>query len=121
MNDLARTTPLDLRAPGAQPYQTTHYAAFRLDERRTQPLRVDDQSSLTAALNSVLPLCIHKEKLAIRETDDVTGKTVLHLYAIKRKSAANYVWEGHRQVRVQTLYAEPLCSFDGDVVMGERA
>jgi hypothetical protein len=56
----------------------------------------------------------HKQHLLIRELGDRGVR--LHLFAIKKKAAPRYVWQGHEQKRVHDLYAAEVCSFDGGVV-----
>jgi hypothetical protein len=95
------------------------FAAFRLDPQlpgrvfRIAPFSAAD---LDEALNDAKTRCSHKETLVIRETDQLSGETRLHLYAVKQKSRPTYVWEGHRQVAVRDLYLEPVCTLPAEVL-----
>ncbi len=100
----------------ASRYSAKTYAAFRVSDGRTDRLRLNAPASLTAAVGDAQLLCLHKETLLIRETDEETGAVKLHLYAIKRRSAPDYVHEGFVTRRVQRLYAEKLCEIDGAVL-----
>jgi hypothetical protein len=110
-----------IAAPYARPipYTGKAFAAFRVTEApaRTYPVRITGTpTNLDDALAESIGTFIFKEKLLIRETDDATGKTTLHLFAIKRKSAPDYVWVGNRQERVNRLYAEKVCEIDGGIL-----
>jgi hypothetical protein len=102
-----------------QAYTGKTYKAFRVTEsNRTHPHRiVGTPATLDEALNAALtgPSSLyHKDKLVIRESE--AGKVTLHVFAIKRKSKPDYVREGFETRRVQRLYAEPVCSIDGEIL-----
>ena len=92
------------------------YAAFKVsDLGRTYPVQMHcEPESLRDALNAAVVNCAHKETLLIRETDEAGVR--LHLYAIKRRSAPDYVRTGHEVERVHRLYAEAICVIDGAVL-----
>ncbi len=52
----------------------------------------------------------HKDHLVIRETDDLGER--LHIYAIKRRSAARFVHRHHITERVRDLYAAHVCTIN---------
>lgn len=108
MNALAAT------APRPAPYQAVTYAAFRLDNGRASPLNIGEATSLTAAVDTAKLACLHKEVLAIRETD-ADGVRV-HLYAIKRRAPQWKQLPGEVvPTRVAELYAEAVCVVPGSV------
>jgi hypothetical protein len=114
-----------------QPYSATRFEAFRIVEaskqspadewskrppqRTTYALGDIPATSLGEALNATLGKCLilHKEHLAIRETNDRGSR--VHLFSIRRKSAPSYRFVDHQQVREHRLYAAHLCTFDGGV------
>lgn len=110
--------PIPALAPArATPFRAKTFAAFRITDNpaRTRPVQITgDPATLDQARDGALGTFIHGEKLLIRETED--GRVTLHLYAIKRKSAPEYVWVGHEQKRVNRLYAEKVCEIDGRVL-----
>lgn len=115
--------PQIITAPSSRPtpYTGKTFAAFRITDapERTYPVRITGTpSTLDQAVTESIGTFIFKEKLLIRETDEQTGKVTLHLFAIKRRSQPDYVWNGHRQERVHRLYAERVCSVDGAVLHG---
>jgi hypothetical protein len=120
------TAPM-LRDPRAERFTPKLFLAFRLVESRngftkatgwkSYPLPLGDPpETLTEAMTAATAACLlHKDRLAIRETDELTGATVLHLYAVKQKSTPRYVHRDHRTVPVRDLYLEPICSVPGEV------
>jgi hypothetical protein len=108
--------------PRLSRYSHMAYEAFRIGENgRSSSLKIDGEpQSLNEALSSVLPACMHKDKLVIRATSG--GQAKLHLYEIKRKSQPIFVHENHATRRVHPLYAEQWCSLDcGGALFGEQA
>lgn len=117
---------LPIASTRAQPYSATRFEAFRICEvspppyggppcRTTYGLGDIPATSLDEALNATLGKCLilHKEHLAIRETDERGAR--IHLYAIRRRSAPTYRFENHQQVREHRLYAAHVCTVDGGV------
>lgn len=81
----------------------------------TTPIDIGEPESLLAAVQAAQGRCCHKDHLAIHETDEA-GAVRVHVYAIRRKSAASYEFDrNHIQRRVYTLYAAEVC------VLGEEA
>lgn len=108
--------PAATPTPRPIPYTGKTFTAFRVTESpaRTYPVQITGTpASVDEALAQSIGTFIQKEKLLIRETDDATGKTTLHLFAIKRRSTPDYVWVGGKQERVNRLYAELVCEIDG--------
>jgi hypothetical protein len=131
-------------SPAARPglYRPTRYEAFHIshDTNRTYPVRLDVVVSYTrdlqrrevpcpapATLQEAIDRALatsafnHKDKLAIKATDATTSKITLHLYAVKRKSAPDYVWRDHVQYREHRLYVDPVCALDWAVLAGDHA
>lgn len=105
-------------APIAEPravrFNATCFYPYRVTESgKTYPLVVDC-ASLKEAVEGAKVRCLHKEHLLIKEAGP--NGVRLHLFAIRKKAAPRYVWEGHVQKRVQDLYAAPVCSFDAGVI-----
>lgn len=100
-------------------YTAKTYAAFRLrDSGKADKLAFTAApASLQDALNAVLPGCIHKDRIAVRERDAETGAVLLHVYVIKRR-APQWVQPAGEIVprRVADLYAEAVCVIDGGVL-----
>lgn len=107
----------DHQAYGTRPYTPRSYAAFRArNDGRTDLLRIDGSpTSLADALANVLPLCIFKDKVAVRETDDDGSR--LHLFTI-RKKAPQWVHPAGEIMprRVEDLYADPVCVLDMTII-----
>lgn len=105
--------------PVTERFTPKAFSAFRLDPERPGlagrilPLCGE---TLEEAVNDAKTRCIHKEVLAVREADELTGEVRVHLFAIKQKSRPNYVWQGHRQVAVRELYVEPVCVLPAEVL-----
>lgn len=106
--------------PAAEPFTTKVFAAFRFDPERPGmagarilPLEAE---TLEQAVNEAKTRCVHKEVLAVRESDELTGETRVHLFAVKQKSRPSYVWQGHRQVAMRELYVEPICVLPAEVL-----
>ena len=111
---------------GVVPYSATSFEAFRVTnigdakrpKWRTYTLPPIEADSLDEALADALcggQAVYHKDQIIIRETGEQGAK--LHLYAIKRKSSPTYLWEDHTQKRVNRLYADPVCTIDGGILM----
>lgn len=111
----------------AERYSPVRYEAFRVCEplpaSKRQPIYplplagpiVTLADALTAALTGGRSVN-HKDKLAIRATDEETGEVTLHLYAIKRKSTPRYVYKDYQTRREFDLYADPICTLSGEVL-----
>jgi hypothetical protein len=121
MNAPAQLRPL--------PYNTKLFAAFRLHElpcqpfdngsrSRTSPIAIHGATSLDEAVNAAIYTLSHKEKLLIRETDEESGKTTLHLFAVKKRARADFVRVGDRVERRERLYCERLCEIEGGILHG---
>lgn len=109
-------------------YAATTFEAYSVSERhkpafnpdlpwqRTVKLGEINAATVDEAVNAALAshALLHKEHLVIRE-EGPRGVRI-HLFAIKRRSAARFVWQDHRQVRVHDLYAELVCEIDGGVL-----
>lgn len=81
----------------ASPTRREVYRAWRIvpDSSRGEaiPLATAPATSLAEALDNALTGCVqHKDHVAILVTDTVTGKRMVHFYAIKRKSAPQISW-----------------------------
>lgn len=110
--------------PRAVPLTHVSFDAFKVPEAggaspRTYALGSIDAPALDDALNGALAkfALFHKDTLLIRETSE-RGVRV-HVYSIKRKSAARYVHRNHVTRAVHDLYASPVCTMDLDVIGGE--
>lgn len=105
--------------PATERFSAKSFAAFRLDPERpgrAGPILPLAAQTLEEAVNDAKTRCIHKEVLAIREADELTGETRVHLFEVKQKSRPTYVWQGHRQVAVRELYVEPVCVLPAEVL-----
>lgn len=97
------------RAAEATKLQRETYRAWRIvpDSSDAHPLPSGHADSLRAALDHALTgyVC-HKDHVAILVTDTVTGKRMLHVHAIKRKSAPQYRWdpETKQHIRFHSHY-----------------
>lgn len=99
-------------------YVPKTFAAFRIGEGGTSRLSID-ADDLQGALNAALPACIHKDKLAIREADEETGETVVHLYVIRRRAPMWVQPAGEIMPRrVCDHYAELVATLPGEVFGG---
>jgi hypothetical protein len=104
-------------------YAGKSFAAFRVTDNpaRTYPVQITGiPRTIDEARDAAIGTFIHKEKLLIRETDDATGRTTLHLWAVKKK-AAQWRWEGSVQIRFTPLFAEKLCEIDGALLSPRSA
>jgi len=116
------TMPAGIRP---RPYTAKAYAAFRIDDPypngfvpEPKPfLFADEPATLDEALAIVVPKCAHKSKLAIRETDADTGRTLVHLYTIRQRSTPEYYRDSRGiEQRSHRLYPELLAVIDGAVL-----
>jgi hypothetical protein len=125
---LIRSVAEECGGPQAVRFSPTKFEAFRICEapkpqpnvpprRTTFPLGEIPAASLDEALNATLAKCLllHKDHLAIRETDERGSRT--HLFAIKRRAAPDYVSQGHVWKAVHRLYAAPVCVIDGALAL----
>jgi hypothetical protein len=114
VNQLARIVP--------RPFAARKFRAFRVTESpaRTYPLPIEGRpATLDDALTAVLAgpkLVAHKDRVIIREADELSGAVTVHVYAI-RKGKARWVDVGGIATRVEDLKAELVCSFDGEAVL----
>lgn len=97
------------------PYAAVTYRAFRIDNGSASEIRLNRPATLDAAREEAQLACLHKETLAIRETDDDGAR--VHLFVIRR-AAAKWVRQGFASVRVEDLYAEPVCVLPAEVFHG---
>lgn len=104
--------------PQTRPYSPTSYSAFRICGGRTYAVDIDGYclTTVEAARDAALlgQAFAHKDHLLIQERGDRGIK--LHLFAIKKKSAARWVTKDHVTRAVYDLYADPVCSIDGGVI-----
>jgi hypothetical protein len=117
---LTRSVAEECGAARAVPYSTTRYDAFRISESgRTYAVQIDGflLPTVEAARDAALlgQAFAHKDHLLIRESGDQGVK--LHLFAIKRKATPRYVHQGHVTRAVHDLYAAPVCTMDGGVLL----
>lgn len=119
-----------LPKPSATRINEESYEAFRVSSAtqtsRVEIPQVDNLKEAVAAalLNAGFD---HKEQLIIRESLPekrfvrLVSKRLLHIYTIRKRSAANYIWdkETHTQKRVQQLYEAHICTVDERVLAGE--
>ncbi|HEX5183622.1 MAG TPA: hypothetical protein VFW19_10785 [Allosphingosinicella sp.] len=107
--------------PRAGRFATKTFAAFRIADDmpgRSYRLAFDGRPrDLEDALNQTKVRCFHKDKLVIRETDELSTAVEFHLFAIKQKSRPRYEYKDHRQVAVRDLYAELICVLPAGVLL----
>jgi hypothetical protein len=114
--------PQPIPAARATRYTGKSFAAFRVtnDGKRTYPHPfAGEPETIDQARDLALTgpkLIAHKDCLLIRETDEASGATVLHLFAIKKKSTPDYVRDGFTTRAVHRLYAEKICEIDGSAL-----
>jgi hypothetical protein len=114
--------PQPIPAARATRYSGKTFAAFRVahDTDRTYPMPfAGEPATIDQARDLALTgpkLIAHKDCLLIRETDDASGKSTLHLFAIKKKSTPDYVRDGFTTRAVHRLYAEKICEIDGSAL-----
>jgi hypothetical protein len=101
-------------------FAQAQYEAFQVSDNRTYALGHISGATIDEALNGVLAgfALFHKQHLVIRETDESGSR--LHVYAIKRRSAPNYVYRDHAYHRQDVLYAAPVCAIDNDILQSTR-
>ena len=77
-----------------KPVNRTSLSAWRLSpdnpRHEARPLPIDNHLPLTQLAQELAVHCQHKDHFAIRVLDMVTGKAVVHFYAIKRESKAQW-------------------------------
>lgn len=56
------------------------------------------------------------QRLAVREIGN--GRDVLHIYAVRRKSIGNRVWNGHVPMTEYKRWLDHICTVDLNVVAG---
>lgn len=120
------TIPRATDEQNARPYSPTRYEAFRVTdigfkqpEWRTLALALPTLPDTVAeALNAGMVCCFHKDMLVIKEADELSGDATLYLYAIKRKSRPDYFYRDFVTHREHRLYADPICSIDGNLLFG---
>lgn len=110
----------------ARPYTGKTFTAFKVTnigfraaKWLTSPIPLDAHATVEEAKTAALTgqnQPGHKDHLLIRETDDETGKTTVHLFAI-RKSAPKFVRDGFATRRVEDLYADLVVVMDGEVLL----
>ena len=95
-------------AQSATPMNRETYRAWRISPdgsgREAIPLPSGHADSLKDALDNALTggkLVCHKDHVAILVTDTVTGKRMVHFYAIKRQSAPQFRWDPEQQRNVR--------------------
>lgn len=106
--------------PRAQRFATTTFTAFKLVDDlkgRCYPIQFEaSPAMLEEAVNAGLLRCHHKDKLVVRETNELTGETRLHIYAVKKKSAPTRVYRDYAYHNVHSLYVEPVCVVPAEVL-----
>lgn len=134
-----------VETPRAVPLRAKMFRVFKVtpgcDKRNGKDLplggRTYDRGDLKAAtLEEAIAEAVsdvffdHKETLVIRETgfDRVQWANVveerpvdrLHIFKIKKKSAARYTWKGNIRgyERSNDLYPDPLCTIDAQAMFG---
>lgn len=104
-------------AQSATPIQREVYRAWRLspDASRGEaiPLETAPAASLAEALDNALAgnVVCHKDHVAILVTDTVTGRRMLHLYAIRRQSAPQFRWDAGQQRHLRFHRHYPVALF----------
>lgn len=93
-------------------YSPATYYLYRVSGGRTYPMIVDC-NTLQEAVDGGKVRCQHKDNLLIREVEG--GRVKCHLYTIKRKSQPRYVYRDYQTTRVHDLYADHVCTFDGNL------
>ena len=117
-----------LATPRALRYAHTSFRAFKVSQGshrgketplggRTYDLGVIAADTLDEALNEALARggVAHKEHLVIQESGERGIR--LHLFAIRKKSAPRWVMKDHVQRAVYDLYASPMCTVDGGILL----
>jgi hypothetical protein len=107
--------------PRTATYRAISFTAFRVSDGgigrgAIGRLNIGDVATLDEAVNAAKGQLLHKDQLAVREQDEITGAAKVHLFAIRRKSAATFVRIAGEVSRVQALYAEPICVLSGEVL-----
>lgn len=124
--DSAVILPDEILPPAARQARTERFSpvrfrAFRIDTSISRqpivpiPLR-SPPASLEEAVNEAKQACFHKDKLVVREANEITGDTMLHLYAVKKKSTPARVYRDYAYHNVAQLYVEPICALYGEAL-----
>lgn len=99
------------------PYQAVQFEAFRVSGGQTARLSLGAVATLDEAVRSAAPACLFKEQLVIRERDEETGGTRLHIFTIRRKAPTWLTLPGeHLPTRTQQQFADLVCSVDEGVL-----
>lgn len=97
-------------------FQAKAFAAFRLSGTRTDRLAIGAPASLKDAVTAAQALCLHREHLAIRETDMLGGTSSVHLFAIRQKAGQWMRLPGEiAPRRIAPLFADPICAMDAAI------
>lgn len=102
----------------ARPAATERYTAWRIspDSPRAecQPCNMGNPATLREAINDALTGAAfqHKDTLALLITDTVSGKQIVHFYAIRQDTKAPYIFdkEKGRAVKAKRYYPDPIFS-----------
>lgn len=86
---------------------TETFAAFRVRDNG-EAILIDHFATFDEALEMAVVSSVHKSKLAIRRTNEMTGEVTLHLYAVRKRSKPVYQYRDYITTRIQPLYAEHL-------------
>lgn len=93
------TKMVEVSAMKAQSMEDT-FEAWRIspDSPRGEvcALDVSAATSLADAVDIAAPLCFHKDSFVVQVIDGVTGKRMLHFYAVKRRSNPIRQWNKER-------------------------
>jgi hypothetical protein len=92
------------------------FAAWRsLYNGSCQPF-VITATTLDAAVEQACAGCFHKDVLFVLHTAGLSGKSTLHIFAIKQRSRPNYVRSSHGAhfVQQRPLYADKITSIQVD-------
>ena len=73
-----------------------------------RPYKIRDCESLEEGIRDISHELYHKRIMAIRRTSYETGRIILHLYAIKKKSKGERRWHYAESKIVHDCYAEHL-------------
>ena len=95
-----------LAAAAERPAVLPRFKAWRCGGTTSAvPIDIADAQSLKEALASATATYfVHKDRLAILETDHRAGKSLLHLYGIQQQAALQYVrTESGRMVAIKRL------------------
>lgn len=116
--DLIRSVAAECGAARAVRFTLTSFASFQVSEAgRTYRHGFLEAGTLDEAVVEALTkkLFSHKDTLVIRE--EVERGIRIHVYQIKQKSKARYVFQDHVQRAVRDLYPAHVCTIDGSVLV----